>query len=1103
MSALETYLTDLRTLQDAGTDETAGYPAFKALVDSVGEGLKPKVLCLIHPAGVGAGIPDAAFFTTDQIDKKTKALKPDQLPSAGIAEIKAPGASLDKVLASVQFTKYLDRYGQVLVTNYHEFRLAVRTPEGEFRLAERLSLAGSAAEFRELTKHPKKGAEQHGKRVEEFLTRCLRNSAILTDPKDVAWFLASHARDALDQLARNDANSLDALASVRKSFEQALGLTFTGDEGDHFFRSSLVQTLFYGIFSAWVLWARDPHRKAKDRFDWKTAIWTLRVPMISALFQQIATPTQLGKLHLTPVLENTGDLLNRVDRAAFFKKFQDAEAVQYFYEPFLEEFDPGLRKELGVWYTPREVVKYMVARVDTVLREELGIKRGLADEQVVVLDPCCGTGAFLLEVLDRIGKTLKEEGGDALTASDLRKAATERLFGFELLPAPFVVSHLQLGLQLQRLGAPLRENDRAGVYLTNALTGWLRDETAHLPFPELEQERELAEEVKQQKKVLVILGNPPYNGYAGTTESDEERGLTEAYKKVRKVAKPQGQGLNDLYVRFYRMAERKIVEGTGRGVICFISNCSWLDGLSFTGMRERFLEEFDSIWIDNLNGDKYKTGKQTPDGKPDPSIFSTDKEPVGIQVGTAIGTLVRKETGKHLASVAFRDLWGTDKREQLMKESALPSKKVPSLYKPLLPALPLGMPLLPALTSLAYTDWPRLTDLMPTSFPGVKTSRDDVVVDIDRSTLEKRMQHYCDSNVSHDQITRDLPAAMEGSSSFSAHKVRASLLRTGFKKSTIRRYLYKPFDLRWLYWEAESGLLDRPRPEYVAELDKDTPWLEARQKFSGEDFDRGFVTTSLADNLGNGLSNYFPLYLNGSAEHTLFTTGAAKGSHANLSGDALAYLSTMGAANERTLFHHIVAILHSPAYRKENAGGLRQDWPRVPLPSSRKAYDKSHALGWLVRLLIDPETEGAVEQADYPSAFAKLGVLTGTKRGQLDPSKGDLALEAGWGHHGKGGIVMPATGKLTDHGATVDIHLNDRAYWANVPKPVWEYTLGGYQVIKKWLSYREKKILGRDLTVEEARYVTEMIQRIAAILALGPELDKNYEACKKETYSWK
>ena len=195
---------------------------------------------------------------------------------------------------------------------------------------------------------------------------------------------------------------------------------------------------------------------------------------------------------------------------------------------------------------------------------------------------------------------------------------------------------------------------------------------AVLPIPELEEERERAGQVKQERPILVIIGNPPYNGFAGMAV-DEERELSQAYRTTKRVRRPEGQGLNDLYVRFFRMAERRIAEKTGQGIVCFISNYSWLDGLSFTGMRERYLEAFDAIRIDCLNGDKYKTGKTTPDGSPDPSIFSTPEDPVGIQVGTAIATLVRKTDHAPAETIDFRHLWG-----QEPSASSLPKRPRPS-----------------------------------------------------------------------------------------------------------------------------------------------------------------------------------------------------------------------------------------------------------------------------------------------------------------------------------------------------------------------------------------------------------------------------------------
>ena len=389
--------------------------------------------------------------------------------------------------------------------------------------------------------------------------------------------------------------------------------------------------------------------------------------------------------------------------------------MPYFYEPFLEAFDPDLRKQLGVWYTPAEVVRYMVARVDKALKDDLGIADGLAAENVYVLDPCCGTGAYLAEVLHRIAVNLDRQGLGALTGARVKQAATERVFGFEIMPAPFVVAHLQVGLTMQDLDAPLADDEaeRAGVFLTNALTGWEPRTNKPLPFPELEEERDRAEQVKQDRPILVILGNPPYNGFAGMAV-DEERGLSEAYRSTKRARRPEGQGLYDLYVRFFRMAERRIAEKTGQGVVCFISNYSWLDGLSFTGMRERYLEAFDTVRIDCLNGDKYKTGKVAPDGSPDPSIFSTEGDPVGIQVGTAIATLVRKAEHTPADDVGFRHLWGQAKSAELI---ATADAEPDALYARIAPVLPLGLPFVRTVVSDAWFDWPSLPDLFPVSFP--------------------------------------------------------------------------------------------------------------------------------------------------------------------------------------------------------------------------------------------------------------------------------------------------------------------------------------------------------------------------------------------------
>ena len=308
---------------------------------------------------------------------------------------------------------------------------------------ETFRLADSADAFESRLKAPRAFAKDVGAALGEYLCRALSHRAALVEPKDLAWLLASYARDGLARVeAAGDAPSLRA---VRSALEEGLGVHFLDERGAAFFRSTLVQTLFYGVFSAWVLWARQTPPPT-GAFNWHESVWHLRAPVLRALFQQLSDPGQLRPLDLIEVLDWTAAALNRVDRSAFFDKFNDGEAVPYFYEPFLEAFDPDLRKQLGVWYTPVEVVRYMVARVDRTLKDDLGIADGLAGENVYVLDPCCGTGAYLAEVLRRVAANLGGHGSGALVGAQVKRAAMERVFGFEIMPAPFVVSHLQVGL---------------------------------------------------------------------------------------------------------------------------------------------------------------------------------------------------------------------------------------------------------------------------------------------------------------------------------------------------------------------------------------------------------------------------------------------------------------------------------------------------------------------------------------------------------------------------------------------------------------------------------------------------------------------------------
>jgi hypothetical protein len=1152
MNPLVNYFRNLQEIHSsqAAVKETSYYGTLETLLNEIGKTLKPRVRCIINLRNQGAGLPDGGLFNVDQFPKNQE-LEPFTaiFPERGAIEIKGTKEDIKKIATSEQVQKYWQKYGQVLVSNYRDFLLIGRNSQGQPVELEAYSLAPSEAEFWLKTSNPSKFAAEQGDSLLEYLKRVLLQAAPITSPADVAWFLASYARDAKARLEHH--SDLPALANIRQALENALGIKFEREQGNKFFRSTLVQTLFYGLFSAWVLWHKqNPDRQ--DNFDWKLAAYYLHVPMLAILFEQIAAPSKLKSLGLVEVLNWTGAALNRVRREEFFRQFDEGQAVQYFYEPFLQAFDPDLRKELGVWYTPPEIVRYMVTRVDRVLREELNIEDGLANPDVYILDPCCGTGAYLVEVLRYITDTLQENGAGALAMALVKKAAIERIFGFEILTAPFVVAHLQLGLFLQSLGVPLIEDsERVGIYLTNALTGWQppdeeskqKIQQLQLSFPELNKEREAADEVKRGKPILVILGNPPYNAFAGTSPA-EEAGLVEVYKQglisdwgIKKF------NLDDLYVRFFRLAERCISENTGKGVVCYISNYSWVSEPSFVVLRQNLLKNFNKFWIENMHGNR-KISEYAPDGRTSETIFSIPGFSAGIQQGVVI-SLWLKNSSQQGTKVLFRDdidaAKAVERRSQLLE--SLNNQDFDALYQVSNPEQSNRYSFRPSDVSSHYLAWPKLTDLCkePPS-NGLMEKRGGALIDIDKSSLETRIKMYYDTSITWEELKTLKTGLTEDASGFEAKKVRLKVQKLeGFQQNNIIRYLLRPFEVRWCYYSKISPLWNRSRPDLWSQCWEGNSFLMSRP--AGVANPEGIpicYTQLLGDNdFQRGHAYYFPMRLRQNSEKVntedntqgkLFDSSNfnSPSIKANLSEKSRQYLNQLGInnldeniENASLIWLHALAIGYSPLYLGENADGIRQDFPRIPLPNSQELLIKSAELGQVIASLLDTENPVIGVTKKPTPALQKIALISCTDGGNLNPDKGDLIINVGWGHGGKNGVTMPGKGKAIARQyttaeisvispemrkllgtTTYDIYLNDRAYWQNIPARVWEYTIGGYQVIKKWLSYREEKLLGRGLTIAEVQEVSEMTRRITAIILLESDLDDNYQNIKTAVYSF-
>ena len=791
---IETYLDEVsRICSLPGTRETSYYPAVANLLNQIGRELKPKVYCLHHPSG-GDGIPDFGLFEQTLFRRgESPEWRAGITPDRGVVEVKGADHRIQTLLDSDQVqNRYLPAYGLVLATNLWQYRLL--DERGGVR--ERFDLAEDETEFWRLAHGFRPEAPLS--RLTDFLQRCLLARAPLARPADVAFFLASYAREALTRL--EERASLPALAALRRGMEQALGIGFGTRNGEHLFRSTFVQTLFYGIFSAWVAHART----GGTQFDWRSAQWSMTVPVARFLFQQAATPEALEPLELVPLLDAAAETLGRVDRAAFFTAFDDVQAVQYFYEPFLEYFDPELRRALGVWYTPREIVTYMVERIDRVLRTELGRDQGLADTNVWVLDPCCGTGSYVVEVLRRIRRTLEEQGLGDLVGERLKRAAMTRVAGFEIMTAPFIIAHWQVGEELRRAGAPLIQGERAAVYLTNALTGWdPAEETGSLEaaFEALARERTAATDVKQHQPILVVLGNPPYNAFAGTSPASEG-GLVEPYKQglqdrwsVRKF------NLDDLYIRFFRVAERRVAERTGQGIVCFISNYSWLSYGSFVVMRQSLVRNFDRAWIENMHGDRTIT-EYGPDGRSSETIFAVSGFSVGIQQGVAITLLARTgrdQPGRYLFRDDINASRAAERRQQLA--DTLDEHDFEARYVALRPSASNRFILRPGESSDAYGSWAGINELSrATDWSGVLEKRRGALMDHDAERLRERMREYSDHAIPFAEVRARGVGPVLPAAGFDPARARSALIEAGgLDAGRFAPVSLYPFDDRWCF----------------------------------------------------------------------------------------------------------------------------------------------------------------------------------------------------------------------------------------------------------------------------------------------------------------
>jgi hypothetical protein len=691
-------------------------------------------------------------------------------------------------------------------------------------------------------------------------------------------------------------------------------------------------------------------------------------------------------------------------------------------------------------------------------------------------------------------------------------------------------------MALAEIGAPLEQaqEERASIYLTNALTGWADTNEKMLPFAEFQSEREAAGTVKRKTPILVVLGNPPYNGYAGVS-GREEQGLLDVYKDglVQAPWEITKNKLDDYYVRFFRVAERRVAETTGVGIVCFITNSGYLGDPSAVMMRKHLLTEFDVVHVDNLNGDSRETGKKTPTGASDPSVFATRLGP-GIQVGTAISLLVR--TPDHSSPEvrsSYRDFWGVDKRQALVDSLAHPQGEAP--YESLTPAEANWYRLRPWKPRRGYDSWPQIIDLAAVRPElGLNENRAESLIELDRREIVSRMERFLDPDVPFEGLNRDeLGGLLEPWSDYDARKTREALLSGGgFDETQIMLMQVRPFDVRWAYVDSTPKLWNRARPGYAAAARINSEVLLVRRRAPRAlDGVALHLSANIVDQHVLHKDAYIiPLLMprrheQATVQRLFAVEEDSDGTwEPNLSPLAITCLEELGYGDARTsrrvarlIWLHALAIGYSPLYLEENGDAVRNDWPRIPLQRSRDELEESANLGARLAALADIDTP--LPGLDV-SPEARLLLIGDLRRVDgLVPQTVDLSVTVGWGVEqrrkqrsgAESRAVMPGDGRYALRERShmemdsmvegdvellgervIDIFLNEHTYWTGVPEAVWRYKIGGHQVLRKWLAYRESRILGRALSIAEARQFQSVARRLTQMVRMETELDDNY-----------
>ena len=1022
---LVTYLNDLQKIINRGdAREESFYHCLKDMIEAYAKLSKiSKCEVGILPKTTEAGNPDFRVW-----DGKAHI--------TGYIEAKKPEIyNLDPIAVSEQLKRYLATFPNLILTNFYEFRLY---QHGMF--VDSVTIASSINATQMHIAPPASHVEGLSALLDRYFSFSL---PAITDPKSLANALAKRTRFLRDEiitieLAVEEMQGKKVLLNFYESFKKLLINNLTIEQ----FADLYAQTLTYGIFAA--------RTRSEGEFNreliYKYIPGTLGILKSIFKFISYEEPPQA----LAVLIDDIADILFNTDIQKILHRFysegKGRDPIVHFYETFLSEYDPKLREKRGVYYTPEPVVRYIVRSIHSLLKSHFALGDGLASEDVTILDPAAGTLTFPAEAIKVAIEEHKGKYGSGSIHNLIRNHILPHFYAIELMMAPYTVGHLKISYLLAEHGYELSETERFKLYLSNTLEPDIPLQT-ELPIShDISEECALANKVKHQEPILVIMGNPPYSGASENsntwTESLLKTDLDGAQSYYTVDGKPLNEKnpkwLQDDYVKFLRFAQWKIHKA-GKGIVGMITNHGYLDNPTFRGMRQSLMHTFDEIYVLDLHGNTKKK-EVSPDGSRDENVFD-------IQQGTAIILMVKGISAKE-KRVSHHELFGLRQfKYDWLDNNQFQAKT----YNELIPTSPFYLFHPEATGNEHYLKWKSLPEIFPVNSVGVVTARDNIVIQYSVHDVLVAVSRYISCDL---HTAKSLYKLNTKAQEVKYQKIQSSITSSDLIDINVKPILTQPFSNRYIYYSGDKNkLIERSRFETMKHMLQENVGLVINKREEMNiPWGHVFVTNTIVEHVAlspKTISYLFPLYLYPD-EHKADIFATTERQYNIVPELVDVFSSQWSQFQPEQLFYYVYAILHSNIYRQRFAQYLRMDFPRIPFTEDYELFSKLVEMG---------------------KELADIHIL---KSPRLSPP---LAR-----YQGNGSNDMVEFIQFDEDKSIVQI--NPDKHFEGITPELWNYHIGGYQVLHKYLKDRKGKIFADPI------HYCRMVTALALTIDIQARIDQ-------------